>query len=91
MVMSMQTFGNYPDWFHPHLHCIVSDGIFKENGTFYVMPSVDMKSLEEIFRANVFKMLKKEDKITDELINNLMSWRHSGLSVHNGVRVTRDD
>ncbi|MCP4262334.1 MAG: hypothetical protein GY774_33265, partial [Planctomycetes bacterium] len=61
------------------------------NGTFYVMPRVDLKTLEEIFRAKVFKMLKKEGKITDELINNLMSWRHSGFSVHNGVRIARDD
>ncbi len=43
------------------------------------------------FRASVFKMLKEEGKIGDDLINRLMSWRHSGFSVHNGVRVRRDD
>ncbi len=91
VVMSIQTFGDYPDRFHPHLHCIVSNGLFKDNGAFYVMPNVDLKPLEEIFRAKVFKMLKKEGKITDEIINNLMSWRHSGFSVHNGVRIARDD
>ncbi len=73
VVMSIQTFGNYPDRFHPHLHCIVSNGLFKDNGTFYVMPNVDLKPLEEIFRAKVFKMLKEQEKITEELINNLMS------------------
>ncbi len=36
-------------------------------------------------------MLKEEGKIGDDLINRLMSWRHSGFSVHNGVRVARDD
>jgi hypothetical protein len=36
-------------------------------------------------------MLKEEGKIGDDLINKLMSWRHSGFSVHNGVRVRRDD
>jgi hypothetical protein len=51
----------------------------------------DLKPLEEIFRASVFKMLKEEGKIGDDLINRLMSWRHSGFSVHNGVRVRRDD
>ncbi len=91
VVMSIQTFGDYPDRFHPHLHCIVSNGIFKDNGTFYVMPKTDLKPLEEIFRGKVFRMLKKEKKITDEIINNLMSWRHSGFSVHNGVRIARDD
>ena len=51
----------------------------------------DLKPLEEMFRASVFKMLKEEGKIGDDLINRLMSWRHSGFSVHNGVRVRRDD
>ena len=50
-----------------------------------------MKPLEEIFRASVFKMLKEEGKIGDDLINRLIGWRHSGFSVHNGVRVRRDD
>ena len=36
-------------------------------------------------------MLKEEGKIGDDLINRLMSWRHSGFSVHNEVRVRRDD
>jgi len=36
-------------------------------------------------------MLKEEGKIGDDLINKLMGWRHSGFSVHNGVRVRRND
>jgi len=36
-------------------------------------------------------MLKKEKKISDERINNLMNWQHSGFSVHNGVRIAKDD
>ncbi|GJQ60396.1 MAG: hypothetical protein D8M57_01735 [Candidatus Scalindua sp. AMX11] len=55
------------------------------------MPDVDLKPLEDIFRASVFKMLKDEGKIDDDVINKLMNWRHSGFSVHNGVRVARDD
>ena len=91
MVMSIHSFGDYPDKFHPHIHAIVSDGLFARTRTFYVMPEIDLKPLEEIFRASVFKMLKDEGKIGDDLINRLMSWRHSGFSVHNGLRVRRDD
>ena len=37
-------------------------------------------------------MLKdRRAKIDDDTINKLMSWRHSGFSVHNGSRVARDD
>jgi len=37
-------------------------------------------------------MLKKEGKIDDDLIANLLTWKlNSGFSVHNGVRLARDD
>lgn len=89
--MAIHTFGDHADKFHPHLHAIVADGLFALSGTFYVMPRTDLKPLEEIFRARVFKRLKKKDMSNDEIIANLMSWRHSGFSVHNAVRVARDD
>jgi Icc-related predicted phosphoesterase len=34
------------------------------------MPKTDLRPLEEIFRAEVFTMLKEEGKITDEIITN---------------------
>ena len=73
--------------YHPHLHALVSDGLFRKSGTFYVMPKADLTPLEEIFRAKVLKMLKAEGKIGDNIINNLMSWKHTGFSVHDGVRI----
>jgi len=91
LVMTIHTFGNYPDKFHPHLHAIVTDGLFNKNGTFYVMPKSDLKPLEEIFRAGVFAMLKEEGKIIDEIIEKLMKWRHSGFSIDNGLRISRYD
>ena len=87
--MTIHTFGNYPDKFHPHLHAIVTDGLFNKNGTFYVMPKADLRPLEEIFRAGVFTMLKEEGKITDEIIDKLMKWRPSGFSINNGLRITK--
>jgi hypothetical protein len=90
-VMTIQTFGDYARW-HPHIHVLLADGLFQENGIFYVMPKINTKPLAELFRANVLKMLKKEGKIDDELIAKLLTWKHnSGFSVHNGVRLARDD
>jgi len=37
MIMVIHTFGDYPR-FHPHLHAIVADGLFRPNGTFYCLP-----------------------------------------------------
>ena len=36
-------------------------------------------------------MLKKEGKITDAVIENMMSWHHSGFHVHIGERIWPED
>lgn len=90
-VMAIHTFGADPAKWHPHLHVLSTDGLFRDTGTFFVMKDVDLKPLEEIFRAEVFRFLKKEGKITGELINKLMKWRYSGFSVDNGKRIEKDD
>ena len=52
----------------------------------------DIQPLAELFRASVLKILKRKGLIDARLIGNLMKWRHtSGFSVHNGVRLARDD
>lgn len=39
-VVALQTFGNFPQGFHPHLHVLVSDGCFHANDMFFVSPAV---------------------------------------------------
>ena len=34
VVLSLHTFGDYPEKFHPHVHAIVSDGLFLKTGAF---------------------------------------------------------
>ena len=55
------------------------------------MRETDLKPLEDLFREEVFKFLKKEGKITDEIIRKLRSWKHSGFSVDNGVRISQKE
>jgi hypothetical protein len=88
--MVIHTFGDYAR-FHPHLHAIVADGLFRKSGSFYVLPRCEMKQLEEIFRSSILAMLKRKGKIADDLIGKLMNWRHSGFSVYAGNRIARDD
>ena len=90
MIMVIHTFGDYAR-FHPHLHAIVADGLFRPDGTFHCLPKRESNELEEIFRAQVLTMLKNEGKINQELIEKLMNWRHSGFSVHVGNRIAADD
>jgi hypothetical protein len=91
VVMAIHTFGADPGKWQPHLHALVTDGLFKDTGTFYTMKDVDLKPLEDLFRAEVFRFLKKEGKITTDWIHKLMKWRHSGFSVDNGVQIRKED
>jgi len=38
--------------------------------------------LEELFRYEVFKMLKEESKINDTVIENMLNWHHSGFNIY---------
>ena len=54
-------------------------------------PAMDMISrqvfqdLQDLFRYEVFKMLKVE--VTDAVIENMLSWRHSGFNVYCGPAI----
>ena len=49
--------------FHPHVHILVSDGSFHENGIFSVSLTVDTKAIEQIFRHKVFKMILSKGRL----------------------------
>ena len=94
-VIAIQSFGDFLG-FNPHLHILCSDGCFygeglsactARAGMFRVAPRFETKQLESIFRHKVFKMLLSKGKITEELIDMLMTWRHSGFNVFCGPRI----
>jgi hypothetical protein len=58
---------------------------------FRVAPHFETKGLEEIFRHKVFKMLLSKGKITEDLVNMLMNWRHSGFNVFSVPRIQPGD
>jgi hypothetical protein len=57
---------------------------------FSVSPTVDAKTLEQIFRHKVLKMLLEKGKITQDMIALLDKWRHSGFNVFGGPRIQPD-
>jgi ribosomal protein S18 acetylase RimI-like enzyme len=48
---------------------------------FRVAPRSILKDLEKLFQYKVFKMLLSRKKITEDLIEMLLSWRHSGFNL----------
>jgi len=81
--VAVQSFGDFQN-FHPHLHVLATDGCFYGEGSFRVNPTPNPKDLEDLFRYEVFKMLKAEGKINDAVIENMMQWHHSGFNVYCG-------
>ncbi len=89
-VIAIQSFGDFLN-FNPHLHVIATDGCFYGSGSFVVCPTLNAKDLEDLFRYEVFKMLKAEGKINDAVIENMLNWRHSGFNVYCGNAIWPHD
>ncbi len=73
------------------IHAIAPRGGWDKDGVWVPMSYVDTDKAEQLFRYKVFVFLKDEGLLSEERIKLLMSWRHSGFSVHNGVTIAADD
>ncbi len=76
MVASIQTFSDNLVW-DPHLHCIVSRGVWRADGQWIPVPYIDTHAAEILFREKVFRLLQEHDLLSDECIKILRSWRWS--------------
>ncbi len=90
IIASTQTFGDLLIW-HPHIHCLVTDGVFDLAGGFHPLPGIDSDQATILFREKVFAMMKENNRISDGLVENMRNWRHSGFSVHNEVVINEND
>ncbi|TNF75824.1 MAG: hypothetical protein EP299_05845 [Acidobacteria bacterium] len=73
--------------FHPHVHILVTDGGFRPDGSFYHLPGFNSRHLERLLRAEILRTLVDKGLIGEETVRNLLTWRHSGFSIHGAVRV----
>lgn len=55
-----------------------------------MMPRINTKPLEELFRVRVIRMLVAERELAKDLARKLQSLRYSGFSGHNGEPVKRE-
>ena len=65
MIGAIQTFGDLIHW-HPHLHALVSEGVFLQDGTFMPLPKLATEPFLKLWVQEVFKLLLAEGKITEE-------------------------
>ena len=87
VVVAVQTFGDFLS-FHPHCHILMTDGCFHDSDKFTIAPPLDCEKLENLFRHKIFKLLLSKEKITEELVENLMTWTHSGFHVFCGEPIS---
>ena len=82
-IAALHTFGDYLI-FHPHVHVLAADGLFASDGTFHCMPNECLNEATELFRNRFLQCLHKAKLISNKRIANLLSWKHSGFSIHSG-------
>jgi len=101
MVTAHQTFGDMLRW-NPHFHAgctaeqqfariatrpIVLEGGFDDEGTFFFIPFSGLQSMVEALRRRVIKLLVDHELLNENFARNLLSWKHSGFSIDNSVRI----
>ena len=89
MIVVVQTFGDDAGW-TPRIHALATCGGWDRAGKWVPVPFVDGVGAALVFRHKVFSFLRAEGLLSEERTRLLLSWRHSGFSVHNSVTVPPD-
>ena len=74
------------------IHALVTEGVFlPETGAFLPLPKLATEPFLKLWEQEVFALLLAEGKITEEVVQNIRSWKHSGFSVDQSVRLEAGD
>jgi hypothetical protein len=84
MIGTVQTFGDLIHW-NSHVHAIVPEGVFTENGHtstglskgFVHIPDIWKHRAAELWRERVFSMLLDEMKINETVAASMRGWKLS--------------
>ncbi len=90
MVAVIQTFAQTLRW-NPHVHALATRGGWNADGQWIPVPYIDPHAAELLFRHKIIQLLKTQGILSDERIELLLSWRHTGFSVDNSITVYPSD
>ncbi len=85
-ILSIQTAGDFLNW-NPHIHALIACAVFHPDGSFQPVPLLQSNIIQELFEANVFRLLVKEELIGKDLITKMRSWKHTGFQVYAGPKI----
>jgi hypothetical protein len=70
---------------------LVTEGVFLPDGTFLPLPKLAVEPFHKLREQEVFALLLAEGMITEDVVANMRSWKHSGFSVDQSVRLEAGD
>jgi hypothetical protein len=74
-----------------HIHAVAPEGVFTKSGYFVYITETWKHRAVEIWQEKVFDFLVEEGRIDREVAAMIKSWRHTGFSIDNSVRIEADD
>jgi hypothetical protein len=89
-ILAIQTYGDQLN-FHPHLHSLLSDGVWDKQGQFHSFGPLDYEVLTRLFQHHVLEMLTHQRRLSREFADRLRGWHPSGFQVYCGPPVDRED
>jgi hypothetical protein len=90
MFSAIQSFGDLLN-FHPHIHSIVTEGAYTNDDKFIRLSYVNLRTALAIWEDKVCGMMLREEKISQEVVNQIKSQKHTGFSIDNSVRIPAGD
>ena len=90
VVISVQSYGDSLN-LHPHIHTIVSRGVWSADGSFEAIPALDTQQLMLLFRHHVVKNLLARGRISQPTVDILDRFHHPGFSAYEGEGVSAGD
>ena len=76
--------------FHPHIHGLFLAGVILPDGSFQYV-ELDAERLQALFADKVLLALHREGHLSEEDIDNMKSWEHSGFNVFVGEPIEYQD
>jgi hypothetical protein len=70
---------------------LATAGLVDRQGRFTPLDTPPSSVAEEMFRRRVLRMLVDRGKLDEDAAEGLLTWKHSGFSVHNKIRANAGD
>ena len=90
VVSLARSFGSAPHS-HPHLHLVVTDGVFRHEGSFVTQSAHDAAVLAEVWRRAVRALFVRKIWLEEGAATSMLAWPHSGFSAYAGPAIAAAD